>query len=164
IATRHPHLLKKFGGHAMAAGLSIAREHYEEFSSIFAATVSESVSLEALAHTVDTDGVLHPSEFTLENAELLQSGGPWGQQFPEPLFDGEFEIISQRLVGEQHLKMTVKPEEGKYPVEVIAFQVDLTAWPNYRCSRVRMVYRLDKNEFRGTAGLQLVADTLIPLL
>jgi len=164
IATQYPHLLKKFGGHAMAAGLTIARLHYDDFSAAFAKAVENVTSLEKLGHVIETDGELLAEEFTLENATLLQEAGPWGQQFPEPIFEGEFEIISQRLVGGQHLKMVVKHPVSPYPLETIAFQVDLNLWPNHRCQRVKMAYRLDKNVFQGRSTLQLVADTLIPIL
>ncbi|MDP1574391.1 MAG: single-stranded-DNA-specific exonuclease RecJ [Coxiellaceae bacterium] len=161
IATQHPHLLSKFGGHAMAAGLSIEAKNLAEFSCVFEEVVSKIVSVDELCHVIETDGELLPTELTLQNAELMTDAGPWGQQFPEPLFDGEFTVISQRLVGEKHLKMTLKPVDGAYSVEAIAFQVDLKAWPNYRCERVKVVYRLDRNEFRGVASLQLLVDELI---
>lgn len=163
IATQHPHLLKKFGGHAMAAGLSIALKDLPEFSRVFAEVVATLVTEEALCHVIETDGELLANEFTLQTAELMREAGPWGQQFPEPLFDGEFEIVSQRLVGEQHLKFTVKHPQNPYPLEAIAFQVDLNLWPNHRCQRIKMAYRLDKNTFQGRSSLQLIADAIIPV-
>ncbi|OGT51810.1 MAG: single-stranded-DNA-specific exonuclease RecJ [Gammaproteobacteria bacterium RIFCSPHIGHO2_12_FULL_42_13] len=161
IATQHPALLSKFGGHAMAAGLTISAKDFEAFSRIFSETVSKYLSADQLQPIIETDGELSPEEFTLTNAELMQEAGPFGQQFPEPLFDGEFEVLSQRLVGEKHLKMSLKPINGAYPVDAIAFQVDTQRWPNNRISRAKMAYRLASNEYQGRVGLQLVVEELL---
>lgn len=160
IATKYPHLLQKFGGHAMAAGLSIEAKNLKAFSAAFSEVVASIVNQDMLCQIVETDGELLPDEFTLQNAELMREAGPWGQQFPEPIFEGQFEILSQRLVGEQHLKMSVKHPENPYPLEVIAFQVNLNQWPNHRATQVKMAYRLDKNIYQGRSGLQLVAEAL----
>lgn len=160
IATTSPSLLSKFGGHAMAAGLSIKSIDFSAFADVFAKTVSKYLTKDQLMKLIETDGELQSTDFTLENAQLLQEAGPWGQAFPEPLFDGEFEIISQHLVGGQHLKMMVKPLEGVHPVNAIAFQVDVNKWPNHHCSRARMAYRLDANEYLGNRTLQMVVEEI----
>lgn len=161
IATQHPYLLSKFGGHAMAAGLSIKRAHFAEFSLIFANTVSKYLTYDQCCRVVETDGELSPDDFTLDNATLIKDAGPWGQHFPEPVFHGEFEIISQRLVGGNHLKLTLQSKHNPYPLDAIAFQVDITQWPNYRRSNVTVAYRLDINEFQGRSQLQLVVEAMI---
>lgn len=160
IATTHPQLLSKFGGHAMAAGLSIKCDDYAEFSAVFDAVVSKQLSADQLHRQIETDGELSHDEFTLENAELIRNSGPWGQHFPEPLFDGEFDIISQRLVGEHHLKLVLKGKNAPYPVDAIAFQVDTAQWPNHKATTAKIVYRLDLNEYRGRASLQLIVEAL----
>ena len=160
IATQHPHLLSKFGGHAMAAGLSIELNNFAELSAVFAETVSRYLSVDQLHRVIETDGELSPDDFTLENAEMIKAGGPWGQCFPEPLFDGEFDIISQRLVGTNHLKLVLKHKNAAHPVDAIAFQVDTTQWPNHRVARATIAYRLEINEYRGRASLQLNIESL----
>ena len=122
--------------------------------------ISRHVSEEKLCRTIETDGELHVDELTLDNAELIKNAGPWGQQFPEPVFDGEFDIVSQRLVGGNHLKMVLQLPGGKYPVDAIAFQVDVNRWPDHRATRAKIAYRLDTNEFRGKSTVQLVVEEL----
>lgn len=161
IATQHPQLLSKFGGHAMAAGLSIAVKNFDAFRVAFANEVGKHLSEAQLCRVIETDGALSADEFTLDHAQLLQQAGPWGQQFPEPLFDGEFEIVSQRLVGGAHLKMVLRHSDCRYPIDAIAFQVDLDRWPNHRCSRAQMTYRLDVNQYRGRSSLQLIVDQIV---
>ncbi|MCX7121028.1 MAG: single-stranded-DNA-specific exonuclease RecJ [Gammaproteobacteria bacterium] len=155
IATKHPHLLSKFGGHAMAAGLSIKRDDFAEFSTVFAETVSRYLHHDQLCRVIQTDGELTQDDFTLENAGVIKEAGPWGQYFPEPVFEGDFNIISQRLVGANHLKLVLKADNAIHPVDAIAFQVDLNQWPNHRATRVKIAYRLDVNEYRGRSSLQL---------
>lgn len=162
VATRYPKLLSKFGGHAMAAGLSIRRDDFADFSSAFATVVGEHLSQEQLCCVIETDGELTLNDFTLENAQQIQAAGPWGQGFPEPAFDGEFEILSQRLVGGAHLKMQLAHPNGGQPMDAIAFQVNVDEWPNHRCLKAKMAYRLDMNHFRGRTSLQLVVDHLLP--
>lgn len=160
VATRHPTLLSKFGGHAMAAGLSIRLQDFEAFSHAFSEEVGRQVEEDQLCQSIETDGELTSDDFTLENAELLKEAGPWGQHFPEPLFDGEFEIISQRLVGGNHLKLVLQSHQSAHTIDAIAFQVDLNLWPNYRAKQAKIAYRLDTNEYRGRSSLQLVVEAL----
>lgn len=161
IATQHPQLLSKFGGHAMAAGLSIDQKDYMKFSAIFAETVSRYVTHDPLFRVIETDGELSQDDFTLENAELLKEAGPWGQYFPEPLFDGEFIILSQRLVADKHLKMTVQPKNSTRTIDAIAFHVDINKWPNYRAQSAKIVYKLDSNHYLGRSSLQLMVEKMI---
>jgi single-stranded-DNA-specific exonuclease len=157
VAARHPGLVTKFGGHAMAAGLTLPRAHFDRFRVAFAAEAAQHLSDDDLAGRVITDGELAADDLTLELAELLRDAGPWGQGFPEPLFDGVFEVAEQRVVGERHLKLRLST--GGRAVEAIAFgQVPAGNPPAWR--RVRAAYRLDVNEFQGRRGLQLVIEYL----
>lgn len=161
MAKRYPGLITKFGGHAMAAGLSIKKKDYERFAVAFNEVVSERVSLERLQAEVWSDGELSSDHFNLQTAELLRQAGPWGQGFPEPLFDGEFAVIEQRIVGGHHLKMLLMPKDSDYCMDAIAFNVDVEQWPNERCNTIKVAYRLDINEFRGREKLQLLVEELV---
>lgn len=158
ISTLYPDLITKFGGHAMAAGLTIPRAKFEAFSKAFAEIVSARMNDEMLNNALISDGELQPQELTLSVAEILREAGPWGQSFPEPLFDGVFEILEQRLVGSKHLKMVLS--NSSRTIDAIAFNVDLNSWPNYRCSHVNIAYRMDVNEFRGKRNVQLIVEQL----
>ncbi|RTE66993.1 single-stranded-DNA-specific exonuclease RecJ [Amphritea opalescens] len=163
VAAKHPELLKKFGGHAMAAGMTIAAENLSLFQQAFDAEVRRQLSAEQLQHAVLTDGRLSSSEMTMEMAELLREAGPWGHEFPEPLFDGEFALLQQRIVGQRHLKLVLMEPESGTAIDAIHFNADTDIWPNDAIQRVRAVYRLDVNEFRGQRSLQLMIDHLLPL-
>lgn len=161
VAAHHPGLVTRFGGHAMAAGLTLARERLDDFSRAFDAEVSRQLVPDDLRRVILSDGDLAATELDLAVAEQLREGGPWGQHFPEPVFDGEFLLLDQRLVGERHLKMTVAhPDDPQRAIDVISFNVDLRRWPDRDCARVRLAYRLDVNEWRGRVTLQLVAEHL----
>lgn len=157
---QHPGLIMKFGGHAMAAGLTIRAENKEEFTKIFDEVVSAQLSAEQLQHSLLSDGELSADEFNLEVASLLRDGGPWGQAFPEPIFDNTFRIIEQRIVGDKHLKLRLD-KDGRM-IDAIAFFVDINEWPNHRCETVRAAYRLDVNEYKGRKNVQLLVDYLEP--
>ncbi len=157
---QHPGLIMKFGGHAMAAGLTIRAENKEEFTKIFDEVVSAQLSAEQLQHSLLSDGELSADEFNLEVASLLRDGGPWGQAFPEPIFDNTFKIIEQRIVGDKHLKLRLD-KDGRM-IDAIAFFVDINEWPNHRCETVRAAYRLDVNEYKGRKNVQLLVDYLEP--
>jgi single-stranded-DNA-specific exonuclease len=156
IAASHPGLLRKFGGHAMAAGLSIKRVHYPRFEKIFDRAVREALPADALEAVLLTDGTLSEDELTLETARLLAAAGPWGQRFPEPLFHDEFELVTQRVVGEQHLKLVLK--KGSRVLDAIAFRQQPVEAP-----QVRAAYRLSENAYRGAVTLQLVVEHIAPL-
>ncbi|RJX70736.1 single-stranded-DNA-specific exonuclease RecJ [Vibrio sinensis] len=162
IDTQNPGLIEKFGGHAMAAGLTIKESDFERFSRLFDEAVREDLDDAALKGVILSDGELKPEEFSMHTAELLRSGGPWGQAFPEPLFDGEFKVLHQKLVGEKHLKLMLEPLFKGLPTNImidgIAFNVDLRRWPDASVKTVHLAYKLDINEFRGNQSLQLLID------
>jgi single-stranded-DNA-specific exonuclease len=162
LAKRYPQLLSKFGGHAMAAGMSIKESHYEAFQLAFDAIITEWVTPEQLEATLLTDGPLAPEDFSLSFAEQVRLSGPWGQMFPEPCFDGVFDILQQRIVGEKHLKLMVREPGSGLLLDAISFFVDLDQWPNDKATQARLVYKLDVNEFRGQRNLQLLVDYLEP--
>ena len=163
VYSQHPDLILKFGGHAMAAGLSIQESRFGDFRQIFNQTVSELLAEDQLQGTIWTDGELHANLLNLATAETLRQGGPWGQAFPEPMFDGEFKILQQRLVGEKHLKMMVEPKLGGPLLDAIAFNVDTRYYPDLSVKTARFVYKLDINEFRGNRDVQLLVDYIEPL-
>ena len=163
LDTLHPGLMLKFGGHAMAAGLSLEEERFEEFQRHFGELVTEWLDPALLQGEILSDGELSPQEMTLEMAQMLREAGPWGQMFPEPLFDGRFRLLQQRLVGERHLKVMVEPVGGGPLLDGIAFNVDTTAWPDNGVREVTLAYRLDINEFRGNRSLQLIIEHLWPI-
>lgn len=161
IAKKHPDLISKFGGHAMAAGLSIAKADYPQFCQAFDVEIRKHLQAEDLQGEILTDGSLEYSDFNLAMAELLQDSGPWGQAFPEPVFEGEFAIIEQRIVGQNHLRLSLKHLEGDKIFTGIKFNVDLDAWPNYRCEKVHVAYQLDVNEYKGVRSVQLMVQHLM---
>ncbi|HGH5980435.1 TPA: single-stranded-DNA-specific exonuclease RecJ [Kluyvera georgiana] len=163
LDTLHPGLMLKFGGHAMAAGLSLEEERFEEFQHRFGELVTEWLDPALLQGEILSDGELSPQEMTLEMAQMLRDAGPWGQMFPEPLFDGRFRLLQQRLVGERHLKVMVEPVGGGPLLDGIAFNVDTTVWPDNGVREVTLAYRLDINEFRGNRSLQLIIEHLWPI-
>ncbi|MDD1784050.1 single-stranded-DNA-specific exonuclease RecJ [Enterovibrio sp. ZSDZ35] len=160
IDTQNPGLIKKFGGHAMAAGLTIAEVDYDRFSRLFDEAVRNVISEDELKGVLLSDGELLPNEISLDVAEILRSGGPWGQGFPEPLFDGKFKLLHQKLVGGKHLKMMLEPVMGGQMVDGIAFNIDLRRWPDPSVQMVELAYRLDVNEFRGNRTVQLMVEHL----
>ncbi len=162
VAARHPGLLVRFGGHAMAAGLTLERDRLDAFSQAFEAEVERLAASATLADAVESDGALSVDEISLTTAEALRDGGPWGQAFPEPTFDGEFDITRSRPVGERHLKMWVEVAGTGRRFDAIAFNLlepgrDAGRVPE----RARLVYRLDINEYGGERRLQLLVDHLL---
>ena len=157
VATRHPHLLQKFGGHAMAAGLTLARCHLDAFQAAFAEEVARHLGEDDLRGRLLSDGALEAQDLALELAELLRAAGPWGQGFPPPLFDGQFELVERRIVGEKHLKMILRHPQGKQ-LDAIAF--NQTAEHLLPGQQLHAAYRLDVNEYRGERTLQLIVEHL----
>ena len=160
VAAKHPGLISKFGGHAMAAGLSLPQEHYGAFAAAFDAEVRRQLNEDDLTGRLLSDGQLSVTEFNLELAKALRHAGPWGQHFPEPLFHGVFQVLQQRLVGEKHLKLVLKSECGSLELDGIAFNVDRETWPNASVRWVELAYKLDVNEFRGRESVQLMVAHL----
>ncbi|AGH80404.1 single-stranded-DNA-specific exonuclease RecJ [Psychromonas sp. CNPT3] len=153
-----PGMILKFGGHAMAAGLSIKATDFERFKQGLNEVLASQVDADILQNVLLSDGPLQGKDLTLEQAYELRNAGPWGQGFPAPLFDAYFKIIEQRLVGEKHLKMVLECEGTV--VDAIAFNVDLDIWPDPRIRQVFCAYRLDVNEFRGASNVQLLIELL----
>jgi len=163
LDTLYPGMMLKFGGHAMAAGLSLEEAQFEAFRQRFADLLGEWLSEESLQSVIWSDGALQPGEFSLQTAELLREAGPWGQAFPEPAFDGKFKLLQQRLVGERHLKVMLEPLGGGPLIDGIAFNVDTTLWPDNSVRQVELAFKLDINEYRGNRSVQLIIDHLWPL-
>lgn len=162
VAARHPGLISKFGGHAMAAGLSLPQENFGAFAAAFDAEVRRQLDEDDLTGRLLSDGQLGAEEFHLELARAIRHAGPWGQHFPEPLFHGVFQIVQQRIVGERHLKLVLKTECGSLQLDAIAFNIDREIWPNPTVRWAEVAYRLDVNEFRGNESVQLMVAHIAP--
>jgi single-stranded-DNA-specific exonuclease len=157
VAARNPGLITRFGGHAMAAGLSLPLAHLDAFGEAFDRTVAERVAPEDLEGAIHSDGELAPHEINLDVARRLRDAGPWGQGFPPPVFDGEFEILERRVLAGRHLRLQVRAVPDAPPVTAIAFNVDWADWPEDR-DHVRLAYRLEINEYRGLVSPQLMIE------
>ncbi len=162
VAAANPGLVTKFGGHAMAAGLSLSRANFDAFAQAFAAEATRVLSPELLQATIVSDGELSAEELTLGCAVDLAAAGPWGQAFPEPTFHGRFKLQQQRRLGENHLKMVLSPlgDDG-FLVDAIAFGVSEADWPASSATEIELAYRLNINEFRGARTLQLMVEHLL---
>lgn len=165
IHSQHPNIILKFGGHAMAAGLSIREEYFADFQHLFNQTIADWLDEEHLQGIIWTDGELNSNEFNLETAELIKSVGTWGQGFPEPCFDGEFKILDQRAIGQNknHLKMLLEPKQGGVLLDAIAFNINTRLYPDLSIKQARLAYKLEINEFRGNRSLQLLVDYIEPI-
>jgi len=162
VAAKHPELISKFGGHAMAAGLSLPQENFAAFAAAFDAEVRRQLCEDDLTGRLLSDGALSIEEFHLPLAKELRNAGPWGQHFPEPLFHGVFQLVQQRVVGERHLKVVLKSECGSVQLDGIAFGVDREIWPNPTVRWVELAYKLDVNEYRGQESVQLLIAHISP--
>jgi single-stranded-DNA-specific exonuclease len=163
LALRHPGLIVKFGGHAMAAGLTLEESCLENFTNAFREHVDSVVSADELNARIMTDGSLEAEQINMQTASMLREAGPWGQQFPEPSFQGIFKIKQQRIVGKNHLKLLLHLYSNPvYMFDAIYFNVDLDCWPAEKDQKVICVYRLEINEFRGQESLQLVIEHMAP--
>ena len=162
VAAANPGLVTKFGGHAMAAGLSLSRANFDAFAQAFAAEATRVLSPELLQATIVSDGELSAEELTLGCAADLAAAGPWGQAFPEPTFHGRFKLQQQRRLGENHLKMVLSPlgDDG-FLVDAIAFGVSEADWPASSATEIELAYKLYINEFRGARTLQLMVEHLL---
>ncbi len=156
IAAREPALMERFGGHAMAAGLTLAPGAFEAFAAAIEAVGRERLDADALAECIFTDGELAPAQLCLEVAELLRDAGPWGQGFPEPCFDGCFEVQSRRVLRDVHLKLKLKPVGGRETLEAIAF--NRAGEDAAHADRLTLVYRLDVNTYFETPRVQLIVE------
>ena len=159
VAAHNPGLIDKFGGHAMAAGLSLKKDKFADFSKAFDKEASRLLTEDDLQSCVMSDGALAPDEISIDNATLIHYATPWGQLFPEPIFDNEFLVVQQRIVGSKHLKLVLGMDDGTGQiVDAIAFNIDIKAWPDESVKRVRAAYRLDVNRFRGQETVQLIIE------
>ena len=157
VSKKYPSLIDKFGGHAMAAGLTIKRKNFDLFQQAFDEQVSVALRPEDLNNVSETDGPVDEEHMTMVMSELFKYASPWGQQFPEPVFDDVFKLVNWRIVGEKHLKLELAKEDTGEYYAAIAFNktdVDLPAGND----SIRIVYRLDVNEFRGKRSLQLIVQ------
>nr|WP_218944347.1 single-stranded-DNA-specific exonuclease RecJ [Marinicella rhabdoformis] len=160
IDSEQPEVIQKFGGHAMAAGLTIHQSQKKAFLKAFDSKVKVWAGSGGLAKVVDTDGVL-PSHFMFqETAQTIKQSGPWGEHFPEPLFDGWFEIKNKKEVGQGHTKLALKVEDDLKQVDAIAFNIHPSDFPS-EGNRVQICYQMDINEFRGRTRLQLIVRNII---
>ncbi|WP_455211576.1 single-stranded-DNA-specific exonuclease RecJ [Kaarinaea lacus] len=155
VAAKHPKLLNKFGGHAMAAGMSIYQKDFDAFSKAFNEEVDRQLDRKDLYHVVLSDGELSEEDINLELAQQLRQAGPWGQGFAEPLFDGEFEVLDRRVIGERHVKFLLKIPGGTKRVEALAFFVSDITWLQ-DAEKIRMAYTLDVNEYNGVRSVQFI--------
>ncbi|MDG1800021.1 MAG: DHHA1 domain-containing protein, partial [Luminiphilus sp.] len=160
VATSTPDLITKFGGHAMAAGLSLSEDDLPRFRETFNRVVAQALKGSLPDHVTVTDGQLPQSDLTLVLAEALESGGPWGQGFEAPSFEGVFTISDMRVVGEKHLKFRLVTEAGL--IDAIAFNADVETWTRDTPKVLRCVYRPCVNEYRGDRRLQLQIEALWP--
>lgn len=165
VAKRIPHVLQKFGGHAMAAGLSIKQKHLKEFEQTFEAVANELLTPELLINQVITDGAPLPNEYDINLARQLRFIAPWGQNFPEPLFDDTFKVANYRLLGadKNHLKLTLKVPNSHQLVDAILFGIDrhgINALSLSQLQNVHIVFEMDVNEFRGESNVQLIVKNI----
>jgi single-stranded-DNA-specific exonuclease len=159
VSSTHPGLIVRFGGHAMAAGLTIATQDYGRFSKAVAEQLDRLYPDADFSGAIVSDGPLPATAFDLRFAKSLRDAGPWGSAFPEPLWSGDFKVVEQRTVGENHLKLRVEPANGRGVIDAIAFN---QAGAVYR-GVVQLAFRLDVNEFRGAQTPQLVVEQITAL-
>lgn len=159
VHTLEPNIMERFGGHAMAAGLTLKKANLQRFSELAQAVAQEWLTEEQKQRVYWSDGELTLPELTINNVDMLQNAGPWGQHFPEPMFDGEFDIVDQRIVGEKHLKCVLRHPQGDV-LDAIAFNVDTNEWPNNSVQRVELLYKPQLNHFRGKTSVQLLVEQI----
>ena len=162
ISSQYPGLIKKFGGHAMAAGLTISADRLDTFKLALSLTAKKHLTPEQLTAVLYSDGELPPECFDIGFAQLLQNAGPWGQAFPEPVFDGEFNLVSQKMLADRHLKMMLQTADGKL-IDAIWFNADNKTWPDVNVQKVQLAYQLDINEYRDKQNLQLLVRHMLAL-
>jgi single-stranded-DNA-specific exonuclease len=162
VSAAHPGLVARFGGHALAAGLTLHERDLDRFARLIEDEITRHWPGADAENTLWSDGELGADELTLETATQLRDAGPWGQGFPEPLFDGEFVVGAARVVGDNHLKLSVTPGAGRAPLDAIAFNQAGGARIG-RGDRAHLAYRLDANAYNGRQNLQLLVEQLMPL-
>lgn len=162
VDAQYPGLIDRFGGHAMAAGLSLPESRFEQFKQALNAYAQQHLDATLLERVWHTDGQLLAQDLQLHQAHLLREAGPWGQGFEAPSFHGDFGVVQQRIVGQKHLKLVLAEITTGALLDAICFNVDLDIWPN-TCNKARLVFRLDVNEFRGRQSPQLMVEAIAPL-
>ena len=159
IDAREPGLIERFGGHAMAAGLSLPLAHYPRFAELFNQLASETLSAEQLSAVLHTDGELAPGEAGLDLAQQLRQAGPWGQAFPEPLFDNVFDCVNWRMMGEKHWRLRLRdPRDGRQ-LDAVMFNIDVDTVPP---ARLHAVYELAVNEWQGRMDVRMILRQIGP--
>lgn len=164
IDLKYPHLIIKFGGHAMAAGLSLSEDNLAEFEQAFYEEVKIKLQQIERRNTILTDGELDANLITLDNAKAISKGGPYGQGFEEPCFSGNFLLLSQQVVGFDHLKVRLASLDSSFIFDAINFNFDKKNFPDHSIKKITAVYRMDINEFRGQQNLQLILQQIEPRL
>lgn len=159
VNTTAPGLITRFGGHAMAAGLSLPEANFAQFQQQLLAVSERFIGAADLAQVVWSDGELDSVELSEPFVRQIAQYGPWGQGFAEPMFDGEFQLLSHRIVGERHLKL-VLANADQVALDAIYFNIDTAQWPQADCQRVHCVYKLQLNHFRGRTSVQLLVEHL----
>ncbi|WP_404398839.1 single-stranded-DNA-specific exonuclease RecJ [Idiomarina loihiensis] len=159
VHSLQPGIMERFGGHAMAAGLTMKKVNLTRFSELAEQVAAEWLSKEQKQRVFWSDGELTTLQLSQDSVNILQSAGPWGQQFPEPMFDGQFELVDQRIVGERHLKLVVRHPQGEL-LDAIAFNVDTQQWPARESSVVELLYKPQLNHFRGRTNVQLLVEQI----
>ena len=160
IARLYPELILTFGGHAMAAGLTIEESQFDRFSDAFNKVVDRYISSDSLEDQCLTDGELSGDDFSLPLALAIQNAGPWGQSFPEPIFVGQFKILDKRVVGESHLKLKLQSRNNN-TLDAIAFNMTDDDWPS-KLEQITSTYRLGINNYRGHSQVQLFIEHIEP--
>ncbi|MBN2690090.1 MAG: single-stranded-DNA-specific exonuclease RecJ [Gammaproteobacteria bacterium] len=164
VDAKHPELINKYGGHAMAAGIQLGIDKYEDFCKAFLDELDQHITEDHLYEKIWSDGELESEHFSLETANMLNNSGPWGCGFDEPVFSGRFSVLDQKLIGNKHLKLTLALPGHEQKIEAIMFFADTEKWPNYQCKSVSAAFKLDINKYRGRHNLQLVLAHLEPYL
>jgi len=160
VATLHPGLVEKFGGHAMAAGLSIRQQDYSQFQNAVGAVTDALTNEKTFKEEILSDGALEQANYSLEVARELEQAVPWGQGFPAPIFDDEFQIVGRSVLKQAHLKLQLKPSGQQSAVSAIAFNVDMEKWPAIG-GKVHLLYQLSANEYNGVSSIQLIVQRLL---
>lgn len=163
VDAHYPGLILKFGGHAMAAGLSLLKSNIKVFEQAWNAILAKHIDPCLLEKVIYTDGELGVDDLTLRFAEVLEYAGPWGQQFPEPVFDGRFLIVDEKILAGKYIKFLLMPEHSDKVLDGVTFSIDLDTWPFQKCELAHVVYRLDINQFRERRKLQLIIEQIEPI-
>lgn len=159
VANQQPDLIIKFGGHAMAAGLSIKKSNFDEFKQLFTSEVNKFLDIENIKGVYHTDGSLEHSDFNLNLVTLIKNSEVWGQQFPEPSFCNEFKVLDQRYLAGSHIAFKLN-YNNLISVDAIIFNCQENPWFNKNLNFIKVIYKLDINEYNNNKKIQLLIDYL----